>query len=60
MPIDTIWSDIDYMKAYEDFTIDEANFKIEDMKQITNRTDPKGVHWVPIIDAGIKRNSAWT
>ena len=26
LPIDTIWSDIDYMLKYEDFTINEEKF----------------------------------
>lgn len=49
LPIDTIWSDIDYMIDYEDFTIDEARFPLYKMKNITDR-----YKWIPIIDAGIK------
>jgi len=51
IPIDTIWSDIDYMKNYEDFGYDEENYKglpefVEDIKK-------SGIHYVPIIDMGI-------
>lgn len=49
IPLDTIWSDIDYMLAREDFTIDEERFPLENMTRITNR-----YNYVPIIDAGIK------
>lgn len=28
LPLDTIWSDIDYMVGYEDFTIDESRFPL--------------------------------
>jgi len=34
LPLDTIWSDIDYMDHFEDFTIDEARFPLDRMKKI--------------------------
>ena len=52
LPLDTIWSDIDYMVDYEDFTIDESRFPLDKMKEITNN-----YHYIPIIDAGIKVNN---
>lgn len=51
IPLDTIWTDIDYMIDYEDFTIDESRFPLDRMKKITDK-----YHYVPIIDAGIKVN----
>jgi alpha-glucosidase (family GH31 glycosyl hydrolase) len=47
--LDTIWSDIDYMDGFEDFTIDEENFPLSDMKKILEK-----YRYIPIIDAGIK------
>lgn len=52
-----IWSDLDYMKDRKDFTIDTANFKVEDLKRITNKNNVDGVEWVPIIDPGIAIDS---
>lgn len=49
IPLDTIWSDIDYMIDYEDFTIDESRFPLDRMAAIT-----ANYHYIPIIDAGIK------
>jgi alpha-glucosidase len=49
LPLDTIWSDIDYMYWFEDFTIDEQRFPLDRMKQIL-----ENYYYVPIIDAGIK------
>lgn len=49
LPLDTIYSDIDYMIDYEDFTIDENRFPLEGLKEIM-----KDYHYVPIIDAGVK------
>ena len=51
IPLDTIWSDIDYMKDFEDFTIDEENFPLSDMKKIK-----ENYRYIPIIDAGIMVN----
>ena len=32
LPLDTIWTDIDYMINYEDFTFDEDKFPLDKMK----------------------------
>ena len=53
MPLDTIWTDIEYMIDYEDFTIDEQRFPLEKMKLITDK-----YNYVPIIDAGIKNSGS--
>lgn len=52
IPIDSIYLDIDYMKAYKDFTVDEISFPkfasfVKEMRE-------EGIHLVPIIDAGVK------
>lgn len=57
LPIDALWTDIDYMFEYNDFTVDTSRFKLEDMKKIYNTSSKTGVHWVPIIDVGIGINS---
>lgn len=53
LPIDTIWSDIDYMHELTDFTIDTSRYNATDMNIMLDRSNDEGVHWVPIIDAGI-------
>ena len=32
IPLDTIWSDIDYMHGWRDFTLDPDNFSAPDMR----------------------------
>lgn len=51
LPLDTIWSDIDYMIDYEDFSIDETRFPLDQMRQILTK-----YRYIPIIDAGVKVN----
>jgi len=50
IPLDAIWSDIDYMQDYLDFTINPSTYPIEELKNTLKEFDKK---WVPIIDAGI-------
>lgn len=56
IPLDGVWFDIPYMKAYEDFTVDsDGNFKGTDAYVQELRTT-KGKRVVPIIDAGLQNN----
>jgi hypothetical protein len=48
VPLDTIWSDIDYMDQLQDFTVDEENFPLSQMADIISR-----YRYVPIVDAGV-------
>ena len=52
IPIDSIYLDIDYMERYKDFTIDKNRFP--DLEKLTQDMKAKGIHLVPIIDAGVK------
>ena len=51
VPIDVIWSDIDYMYSFTDFTIDNDRYNVQKLKELAQK-----IHWVPIIDAGISLN----
>jgi alpha-glucosidase (family GH31 glycosyl hydrolase) len=53
LPLDAVWSDIDYMNEYEDFTVDSKRFDLSEMRTMMDLQKNDGVHWVPIIDAGI-------
>jgi len=52
LPLDTIWSDIDYMDDFKDFTVDVENFPLDVMKKITDE-----YRYVPIVDAGVSVDS---
>lgn len=47
--MDSIWTDIDYMVEFEDFTIDESRFPLDRLAKLS-----ENYHMVPILDAGIK------
>jgi len=55
LPLDVMWSDIDYMKNYIDFTIDHDNFPPESMRGMLSKYKKR---WVPIIDAGVAINNS--
>ena len=49
IPLDTIWSDIDYMKDYQTFTIDEERFPLDRMNKIL-----ENYHYIPIVQPSIR------
>lgn len=51
LPLDTIWSDIDYMEDYKDFTFDPVNYG--DLPQFVEEIHENNLQYIPIIDAGI-------
>jgi alpha-glucosidase (family GH31 glycosyl hydrolase) len=54
IPMDVIWSDIDYMVNVEDFTVDVTRFPVADLNKWLNDTN---LHYVPIMDAGVAQGN---
>ena len=52
IPLDSIYLDIDYMERYKDFTVNDEAFP--DFKEFVSEMSDRGIHLVPIIDAGVK------
>ncbi|OTA57514.1 glycoside hydrolase family 31 protein [Hypoxylon sp. EC38] len=53
IPLETIWSDIDYMKAYRDFENDPYRFGYGEGADFISRLHQNSQHYVPIIDSAI-------
>jgi alpha-glucosidase (family GH31 glycosyl hydrolase) len=53
LPFNTMWSDIDYMDNYKDFTVDPVNF--QDLGSFVTEIQGKNLSYVPIVDAGIAK-----
>jgi len=51
LPIDVIWSDIDYMYSFTDFTVDDERYNVAKFREMAEK-----IHWVPIMDAGVSLN----
>ena len=57
IPLDSIYLDIDYMDHYKDFTVDEQAFP--DFADFCAKMKKRGIHLVPIIDAGVKMEDGY-
>ncbi|KAG6550295.1 hypothetical protein Mapa_008256 [Marchantia paleacea] len=53
IPLDTIWSDIDYMEAYRVFTLDPVNYPLDKMQPFLKKVHDAGQHYIMIVDPGV-------
>lgn len=52
IPLDTVWSDIDFMDAYRDFTVDPVAFPLPKLQQFVAKLHANKQHYVVIVDPG--------
>ncbi|KAL9620872.1 MAG: hypothetical protein Q9160_004654 [Pyrenula sp. 1 TL-2023] len=53
IPLENIWTDIDYMFQYRDFDNDPVRYPYDEGQEFLSRLHDSGRHYVPIIDAAI-------
>jgi len=59
IPLETIWTDIDYMDNYFDFTYDPERFPPAQMKAFVDSLHAVGRHYMPIVDVGISNTTGY-
>ncbi len=58
IPLDCVYLDIDYMERYKDFTVDGEKFP--DFEKYVAQKKQQGIHLIPIIDAGVKKEDGYS
>ncbi|KUI70834.1 Alpha-glucosidase [Cytospora mali] len=53
IPLDTIWTDIDYMYQYRDFENDPVRYGYAEGAEFLSKLHANGQHYVPIVDSAI-------
>lgn len=53
IPLETIWTDIDYMNQYRDFDNDAVRFGYSEGAEFLSKLHANGQHYVPIVDSAI-------
>ncbi|KAK2751040.1 hypothetical protein FQN57_000115 [Myotisia sp. PD_48] len=53
IPLETMWTDIDYMDGRKVFTLDQERFPIEKMRALVNSLHERDQHYIVMVDPAV-------
>ena len=59
IPLDAMWSDIDYMNLYQDFVLNQTSYPTANVSRFIQTLQLLNKHYIPIVDAGISQNNSY-
>ncbi|KAJ7352477.1 glycosyl hydrolases family 31-domain-containing protein [Mycena albidolilacea] len=59
IPLETLWTDIDYMGDRADFSLDPTNFPLDKVRDLVSTLHSQNQHYVLILDPGIHYTTSY-
>lgn len=57
IPLETMWTDIDYMNLRRVFTLDPERFPLERMRELVNYLHDHDQHYIVMVDPAVSASS---
>jgi alpha-glucosidase (family GH31 glycosyl hydrolase) len=59
IPLDALWSDIDYMNSYQDWVFNQTAYPQANLSRLILNMQGVNKHYIPMVDAGIQQNLSY-